>query len=66
MTADESDDESEGECYERIHEEACARGEHSYIDPKTDAFVFTRLGHLDRGYCCESGCRHCPYGYFRG
>ncbi|MFL6247039.1 MAG: DUF5522 domain-containing protein, partial [Thermoanaerobaculia bacterium] len=16
-----------------------------------------------RGYCCESGCRHCPYGY---
>ena len=17
----------------------------------------------DRGYCCESGCRHCPYGY---
>ncbi|MEO0903077.1 MAG: DUF5522 domain-containing protein, partial [Bacteroidota bacterium] len=19
--------------------------------------------HLKRGYCCESGCRHCPYGY---
>lgn len=18
---------------------------------------------LDRGYCCENGCRHCPYGY---
>ena len=18
---------------------------------------------LRRGYCCESGCRHCPYGY---
>ena len=18
---------------------------------------------LERGYCCESGCRHCPYGY---
>ena len=19
-----------------------------------------------RGYCCESGCRHCPYGYGAG
>lgn len=19
-----------------------------------------------RGYCCESGCRHCPYGFQRG
>lgn len=18
---------------------------------------------LRRGYCCEQGCRHCPYGY---
>jgi hypothetical protein len=18
---------------------------------------------LKRGYCCKSGCRHCPYGY---
>jgi hypothetical protein len=17
----------------------------------------------ERGYCCESGCRHCPYGF---
>jgi len=25
--------------------------------------VFTRQYHLKRGYCCESGCRHCPYGY---
>jgi hypothetical protein len=23
--------------------------------------VFTALYHLRRGYCCESGCRHCPY-----
>lgn len=23
--------------------------------------VFTALYHLKRGYCCESGCRHCPY-----
>ena len=25
--------------------------------------VFTEQYHLKRGYCCESGCRHCPYGY---
>ncbi|AWX43933.1 hypothetical protein HME9304_00931 [Flagellimonas maritima] len=25
--------------------------------------VFTAKYHLKRGYCCESGCRHCPYGY---
>lgn len=24
-------------------------------------FVFTASFLLKRGYCCESGCRHCPY-----
>ncbi len=24
--------------------------------------VFTAAYHLKRGYCCHSGCRHCPYG----
>jgi hypothetical protein len=23
--------------------------------------VFTAANHLKRGYCCGSGCRHCPY-----
>ncbi|MEG9438086.1 hypothetical protein JAO29_18215 [Edaphobacter sp. HDX4] len=23
--------------------------------------VFTEKYHLKRGYCCNSGCRHCPY-----
>ncbi len=23
--------------------------------------VFTSAYHLKRGYCCNSGCRHCPY-----
>jgi len=23
--------------------------------------VFTEKFLRDRGYCCESGCRHCPY-----
>ena len=25
--------------------------------------VFTREYHLKRGFCCKSGCRHCPWGY---
>ncbi|MEM1322869.1 MAG: DUF5522 domain-containing protein [Bacteroidota bacterium] len=24
-------------------------------------YVFTATFHLKRGYCCGSGCRHCPY-----
>ncbi|MBN7803421.1 hypothetical protein J0A67_21285 [Algoriphagus aestuariicola] len=23
--------------------------------------VFTEIYHLKRGYCCKSGCLHCPY-----
>jgi len=23
--------------------------------------VFTREYHLKRGFCCQSGCRHCPW-----
>ncbi|MEL7003088.1 MAG: DUF5522 domain-containing protein [Bacteroidota bacterium] len=26
-------------------------------------YVFTEEYHLKRGYCCKSGCRHCPYGF---
>jgi hypothetical protein len=26
-------------------------------------FVFTEAYHLKRGYCCKSGCKHCPYGF---
>ncbi|WP_165872251.1 DUF5522 domain-containing protein [Tenacibaculum sp. M341] len=25
--------------------------------------VFKEEYHLRRGYCCKSGCKHCPYGY---
>ncbi|MEO6283174.1 MAG: DUF5522 domain-containing protein [Dyadobacter sp.] len=24
-------------------------------------FVFTEAYHLQRGYCCKNGCRHCPF-----
>jgi hypothetical protein len=33
-----------------------------YVD-ELGRFVFTAQYHLKRGYCCESGCRHCPYGF---
>jgi hypothetical protein len=26
-----------------------------------EALVFTAAYHLKRGYCCGSGCRHCPW-----
>ena len=26
-------------------------------------YVFTEQYHLKRGYCCKSGCRHCPWKY---
>ena len=28
--------------------------------------VFTAAYHLKRGFCCQSGCRHCPYGFVAG
>jgi hypothetical protein len=29
-------------------------------------YVFTQHYLLKRGYCCQSGCRHCPYGFQGG
>jgi len=34
-----------------------------YYETKEGYRVFTEKYHLQRGYCCKSGCRHCPYGY---
>ncbi len=28
--------------------------------------VFKESYHLKRGYCCKSGCKHCPYGFKNG
>ena len=46
---------------EEAHRSACEQGARSYMDPKTGYSVFTQLAALDRGRCCGSGCRHCPY-----
>jgi hypothetical protein len=29
-------------------------------------YVFTAHYLLKRGYCCQSGCRNCPYGFSSG
>jgi hypothetical protein len=34
-------------------------GIHFYYE--NGLMVFTETYHLLRGYCCNSGCRHCPY-----
>ncbi len=45
----------------RLHAAACTRQAASYVDPATGLMVLT--GHYleQKGYCCGSGCRHCPY-----
>ncbi|WP_373493463.1 DUF5522 domain-containing protein [Aquiflexum sp.] len=32
-----------------------------YYINENGLMVFTAQYHLRRGYCCESGCKHCPY-----
>ncbi|MGN6249124.1 MAG: DUF5522 domain-containing protein [Ginsengibacter sp.] len=31
-----------------------------YFD-ENGLMVMTEKYHLERGYCCGNGCRHCPY-----
>ncbi|XP_058525695.1 uncharacterized protein C1orf53 homolog [Ochotona princeps] len=45
-----------------LHAAACAAGRLNYVDPATGYVVLTELAHLQRGECCGSACRHCPYG----
>jgi hypothetical protein len=47
----------------QLHDAAVERGEGNYTDPDTGYFVFTRLSHIQRGRCCGSACRHCPYAH---
>jgi len=43
------------------HDAALAAGANGYLDPRTGLFVLSARFLADRGYCCERGCRHCPY-----
>lgn len=43
-------------------EENFLEGVHFYYD-ESGLMVLTEKYHLERGYCCGNGCRHCPYNY---
>lgn len=45
----------------KLHEEACLLGKGFYTDPQSGHMVLTKIALQKRGYCCGSGCRHCPY-----
>ncbi|CAB1420361.1 unnamed protein product [Pleuronectes platessa] len=45
----------------RVHREACEAKKQLYVDPSSGYKVFTEYAHLQRGKCCGSACRHCPY-----
>lgn len=44
-----------------LHGAAVRRGQSLYRDPETDLYVMTAVHLWERGYCCYSGCRHCPW-----
>ncbi|AEV32870.1 DUF5522 domain-containing protein [Owenweeksia hongkongensis] len=37
--------------------------EGDYYKSPEGYIVFTKQYHLKRGYCCQNGCKHCPYGF---
>lgn len=43
------------------HETAMRKGRPRYTDPSTGIEVFTAQALWDEGFCCDAGCRHCPY-----
>ncbi len=54
-------DEPGGALIGEAHRLAMAEGRAGYIDPESELFVMTAGELAQRGYCCENGCRHCPY-----
>ena len=54
-------DEPQREVILECHAGALEAGEDGYIDPVSGLFVLTAAYLRDRGFCCERGCRHCPY-----
>ena len=37
--------------------------EADYYFNEEGLLVFTASYHLKRGFCCENGCKHCPWNY---
>lgn len=49
------------EKFSESHELACKNKQKWYIDQKTGLKVLTEYYLMKRGFCCGTGCRHCPY-----
>lgn len=43
------------------HERSIEMDTFGYRDPATGLLVFSAAYLWERGYCCQTGCRHCPY-----
>jgi hypothetical protein len=43
------------------HAAALATCEAGYWDPASGLYVLTAGFLAARGWCCDQGCRHCPY-----
>jgi len=43
------------------HRDAMESRSAGYLDPVSGLFVMTAGYLAERGYCCDRGCRHCPY-----
>lgn len=54
-------DHSDYDAILRAHAAALRAGEDTYFDPSSGLTVLTAHYLARRGYCCDSGCRHCPY-----
>lgn len=50
-----------GEAWREPHRRALEQRLPGYTDPELGLWVWTEVAHLDRGECCQSGCRHCPW-----
>jgi hypothetical protein len=51
--------DSEADAEQPTRETVLQEGIDYYLE--NGLFVFTATFLRQRGYCCESGCRHCPY-----
>ncbi len=63
MTQESIPEENRSAPFAEAHQRALTAGERYYTDPETGYRVFTEHAHRQRGYCCGSACRHCPYNH---
>lgn len=45
---------------DHYNERPLIEGEDYVMDPRGYR-IFLAKYHVDRGYCCGNGCRHCPF-----